>query len=202
MDDSPRSPDETMENQTSFDLSRAIQVWRRNLAQSAAFRSTDLDELEAHLRDAIPALEAAGLSSEESFLIASRRIGTRHTLESEFGKINPGRAWLNRPVAHARRDVARAFHNQVVVANQNDVAAPLHCLDNQLAAPRLAVVRFVVRRIIQLVSLSIDQAGRSIVQRDHSDQDAVGLGECGLGVCEGRVAETGIAFDGGRDLPR
>ena len=97
MDDSPRNPDENMENQTSFDLSDAIRKWRGNLAQSAAFRSADLDELEAHLRDAIPAFEAAGLSSEESFLIASRRIGSRHTLESEFAKINPARAWLNRP---------------------------------------------------------------------------------------------------------
>ena len=97
MDGSPRSIDETMEDQTSFDLSGAIQEWRRNLAQSAAFDSNDLDELETHLRDAIPALEAAGLSSEESFLIASRRIGTRDALESEFEKINPGRAWLNRP---------------------------------------------------------------------------------------------------------
>jgi len=86
-----------MENQTSFDLSDAIQKWRRNLAQSDAFDSNDLDELEAHLRDAIPALQAAGLSSEESFLIASRRIGTRHALESEFGKINARQAWLNRP---------------------------------------------------------------------------------------------------------
>jgi signal peptidase I len=86
-----------MENQNSFDLSGAIQQWRRNLAQSAAFDRNDLDELEAHVRDAMPALQAAGLSSEESFLIASRRIGTRHALESEFEKINPGRAWLNRP---------------------------------------------------------------------------------------------------------
>jgi signal peptidase I len=86
-----------MEDQTSFDLNDAIRKWRANLAQSAAFRSTDLDELETHLRDAIPALEAAGLSPEECFLIASRRIGTRHALESEFGKINRGRAWLNRP---------------------------------------------------------------------------------------------------------
>ena len=97
MDGSPRSFDETMEEQTSFDLNGAIQEWRRNLAQSAAFDSNDLDELETHLRDAIPALQAAGLSSEESFLIASRRIGTRDALESEFEKINPGRAWLNRP---------------------------------------------------------------------------------------------------------
>jgi signal peptidase I len=86
-----------MEEQTSFDLNGAIQEWRRNLAQSAAFDSNDLDELETHLRDAMPALQAAGLSSEESFLIASRRIGTRDALESEFEKVNPGRAWLNRP---------------------------------------------------------------------------------------------------------
>jgi signal peptidase I len=97
VDGSPRGLDETMENQTSFDLSGAIENWRRNLAQSAAFDGNDLDELEAHLRDAIPALQAAGLSPEESFLIASRRIGTRDALESEFGKINAGQAWLNRP---------------------------------------------------------------------------------------------------------
>jgi signal peptidase I len=86
-----------MEEQTSFDLSGAIHEWRRNLAQSAAFRGADLDELEAHLRDTILALQAAGLSSEESFLIAARRIGTPHALESEFGKINAGHSWLNRP---------------------------------------------------------------------------------------------------------
>ncbi len=97
MDGRPRSLDETMENQTSFDLNGAIQEWRRNLSQSPAFDRNDLDELEAHLRDAIPALQAAGLSAEESFLIASRRIGARHTLESEFAKVKSGRASLNRP---------------------------------------------------------------------------------------------------------
>ena len=97
MDGSRRSPDETMEDQTSFDLSGAIQKWRRNLAQSAVFHRADLDELEAHLRDAIQTLQAAGLSSEESILIASGRIGTRDRLELEFGKINAGHAWLNRP---------------------------------------------------------------------------------------------------------
>jgi len=86
-----------MENQTPFDLSSAIGKWRRNLAESSAFRSADLDELEAHLRDAIPGLLAGGLSSEEAFLIACRRLGTRSALESEFVKINAGRTFLNRP---------------------------------------------------------------------------------------------------------
>jgi hypothetical protein len=85
-----------MENQTSFDLNGAIEKWRRNLEESSAFRSADLDELETHLRDAVPGLQTAGLSPEEAFLIACRRIGTRSTLETEFRKVN-GRAWLNRP---------------------------------------------------------------------------------------------------------
>lgn len=97
MDGSPRSTDEIMENQTSFDLSSAIQTWRQNLEQSEAFSPADLDELEAHLHDAMPALLASGLSSEESFLIAARRIGPRQSLVSEFGKIRTGQAWLNRP---------------------------------------------------------------------------------------------------------
>ena len=86
-----------MENQTSFDLSNAIGNWRRSLAQSAAFRQADLDELETHLRDAIPSLQAAGLSTEESFLIASRRIGPPNSLESEFRKVQNGPVWINRP---------------------------------------------------------------------------------------------------------
>jgi len=97
VDGSPRSSDEAMENQTSFDLSSAIQKWRENLAQSTTFRAADLDELEAHLRDAVPGLQAAGLSPEEAFLIATRRIGPREALESEFRKINATRAWLNKP---------------------------------------------------------------------------------------------------------
>lgn len=56
MDGSPRSPDETMEDQTSFDLNGAIQKWRRDLEHSPTFRRSDLDELEAHLRDELSTL--------------------------------------------------------------------------------------------------------------------------------------------------
>ena len=56
MDDSARSSDEIMENQTSSDLSRAIQQWRRHLQQSSAFQHADLDELESHLHDSMPPL--------------------------------------------------------------------------------------------------------------------------------------------------
>jgi hypothetical protein len=85
-----------MENETSFDLNLAIQRWRENLSQSAAFRSENLNELVSHLRDSIATLQSSGLSEEESFLIASRRIGGDRQLEREFGKVNGRAVWLDR----------------------------------------------------------------------------------------------------------
>ncbi len=85
-----------MENPTSFDLNHAIQEWRENLAQSPAFRSENLNELESHLSDSIATLQTRGLSAEEAFLIATRRIGKGGALESEFGKLNGTAVWLDR----------------------------------------------------------------------------------------------------------
>ena len=51
-----------METTTSFDLNRAIQSWRENLAQSPAFRGENLNELESHLRDSVATWQARGLS--------------------------------------------------------------------------------------------------------------------------------------------
>jgi len=85
-----------MENQTSFDLNLAIQSWREELANSAAFRRENLDELESHLRDSVAALQTRGLSTEEAFRVAIRRIGQSQQLESEFSKLDRDSIWLMR----------------------------------------------------------------------------------------------------------
>lgn len=85
-----------MANETPFDLNLAIQRWRENLAQSPAFRSENLNELESHLRDSVATLQAARLSDEEAFLIASRRVGVDKQIEIEFGKVNGHNIWLDR----------------------------------------------------------------------------------------------------------
>src|ERR1017187_1538596 len=82
-----------MENSNSFDLNPAIQQWRENLAQSSAFRGENLNELESHLRDSIATLQACGLSTEEAFLSATRRVGKGDALEMEFAKVNAGTVW-------------------------------------------------------------------------------------------------------------
>lgn len=80
----------------SFDLNLAIQRWRENLAQSPAFHSENLNELESHLRDSVATLRSHGLSDEEAFLIASHRLGNGQQLESEFGKVNRTATWADR----------------------------------------------------------------------------------------------------------
>jgi hypothetical protein len=85
-----------MQEDNSFDLNCAIQLWRENLAQSPAFRSENLYELETHLRDSIALLQRNGLSAEESFLIAAKRIGSNGMLEAEFAKQNARSVWLDR----------------------------------------------------------------------------------------------------------
>jgi len=85
-----------METASAFDLNRAIQQWRANLAQSPAFRGENLNELESHLDDSIATWQSCGLSAEEAFMVATNRIGKGGALESEFGKVNGTAVWLDR----------------------------------------------------------------------------------------------------------
>jgi hypothetical protein len=85
-----------METTTPFDLNRAIQQWRADLAQSSAFRGENLDELETHLRDSVAAWQARDLSAEEAFYIAAKRVGTGAVLKKEFGKVNTVNVWVER----------------------------------------------------------------------------------------------------------
>lgn len=79
-----------------FELGIAIQNWRESLAQSPAVTGECLAEMESHLHDAIATLQTRGLTEEESFLIATRRLGRTETLAQEFGKVNVAAVWRDR----------------------------------------------------------------------------------------------------------
>jgi hypothetical protein len=85
-----------METPNETGLNEVIGRWRAGLAHTGTMRPTDLDELEAHLRDAIDKLASSGLSPEEAFLVASRRLGTAGGLTTEFAKVNGQEIWLTR----------------------------------------------------------------------------------------------------------
>jgi hypothetical protein len=58
--------------------------------------SFDLNQMEPHLRDSVATLQPRGLSAEEAFVIATRRIGQGRQLEAGLDKTNRNSVWLAR----------------------------------------------------------------------------------------------------------
>jgi hypothetical protein len=70
-----------------------IAEWRAYVAKAPAVNGRDVDELDAHLRDQIAELDAAGLTADEAFLVAVKRMGDLDTLSREFAREHRGRLW-------------------------------------------------------------------------------------------------------------
>lgn len=75
-----------------FDLEKSVRTWTDGLRSRGAFRAEDIVELESHLREEIDGLVKAGLSGEESFLVAERRVGRPEALAAEYAKVH-GEPW-------------------------------------------------------------------------------------------------------------
>jgi hypothetical protein len=74
-------------------LESEIAEWRAFVAQRPAVDGRDVEELETHLRDQIADLDAAGLTPDEAFLIAVKRIGRLDDVSREFAREHSGRLW-------------------------------------------------------------------------------------------------------------
>jgi hypothetical protein len=70
-----------------------IAEWRAYVARAPGVNGHDLDELEDHLRHQIADLNAAGLTADEAFLIAVKRLGDVDGLSREFAREHSGRLW-------------------------------------------------------------------------------------------------------------
>lgn len=80
-----------------FDLENSINEWRLTL-DSEALRASDIDELEAHLRESVVRLQNGDLSERGAFLVALDRLGDSQSIQSEFAKANPERHWRQRAI--------------------------------------------------------------------------------------------------------
>jgi hypothetical protein len=70
-----------------------IAEWRAHVSSAPGVDGHDVDELEDHLRDQMAELGAAGLSEDEGFLIAVKRLGDVDSLSREFAREHSGRLW-------------------------------------------------------------------------------------------------------------
>jgi hypothetical protein len=70
-----------------------IAEWRTFVAGAPAVNGHDVDELEDHLRHQIAELNAAGLTDDEAFLVAVKRMGDLDAVSREFAREHSDRLW-------------------------------------------------------------------------------------------------------------
>ena len=70
-----------------------IAEWRAYVANATGVNGRDVDELEDHLRHQIAELSAVGLTDDEAFLVAVKRMGDLDDLSREFAREHSGRLW-------------------------------------------------------------------------------------------------------------
>src|ERR1044072_3087662 len=74
-------------------LEEQIGQWRSYLRRRQAIQPVDAEELEDHLREHVASLMAAGLSADEAFLVAVKRMGQLDALSREFAREHSERLW-------------------------------------------------------------------------------------------------------------
>ncbi|MCK9929249.1 permease prefix domain 1-containing protein [Frankia sp. Mgl5] len=67
--------------------------WRHYAQRRRELQSSDADELEDHLRGSVDELVMAGLSADEAFLVAVKRMGSLDELSREFAREHSERLW-------------------------------------------------------------------------------------------------------------
>jgi hypothetical protein len=74
-------------------LEEQIAQWRGFLRRRQAIHDADVAELEDHLRDQVSVLMTAGLTGDEAFLVAVKRMGSLDAVSREFAREHSDRLW-------------------------------------------------------------------------------------------------------------
>ena len=96
-------------------LEEQIAQWRTYLRRRQAVHGPDVEELEGHLRDQLTALTDAGLSGDEAFLVAVKRMGNLDALSREFARAHSERLWKQLVVAPETDAPADTSRTEILV---------------------------------------------------------------------------------------
>lgn len=89
-------------------LDTQIDLWRAHMERRATVTRPDVDELEDHLRGQIETLHDAGLTDDEAFLVAVKRLGRQDDIAREFARENSKRLWKQLVLGASEDDDQRA----------------------------------------------------------------------------------------------
>jgi hypothetical protein len=79
-----------------FDLAASLTRWRESLGAHEALTPERVRELETHLRDSLAEIRAQGITANEAFWVAARRVGDASSLAGQFVQADPASVWRTR----------------------------------------------------------------------------------------------------------
>src|SRR5918998_1104971 len=129
----PRDPKPTS-------LEEQIDRWRSYLRRRQAIHSVDVAELEDHLREQVAVLVDSGLTTDEAFLVAVKRMGKLDTLSREFAREHSDRLW-----------------KQLVVVSSDSGELRARARTDAIVAFSLAVAAAVLIKVPALFGIQLDQ---------------------------------------------
>jgi hypothetical protein len=106
-------------------LEEQIAQWREYVRRRQALHGPDVEELEGHLRDQLVALTEAGLTGDEAFLVAVKRMGSLDALSREFARAHSERLWKQLVIAPEAEEPAKTSYTETLVVLGLAVAAAL-----------------------------------------------------------------------------
>ena len=106
-------------------LEEQIAQWREYLRRRQASHGSDIEKLEEHLRDQLKTLTEAGLTGEEAFLVAVKRMGRLDALSREFARAHSERLWKQLVITPDADAPASTSHTEIFVVLGLAVAAAL-----------------------------------------------------------------------------
>ena len=128
----------TSQDQT-VSLEEQIDQWRNYLLRRQAIHTVDVAELEDHLREQLTGLVDAGLTTDEAFLVAVKRMGDLDALSREFAREHSERLW-----------------KQLVVFPSDTREPPMQAQKDAIVAFLLAVAAAVAIKVPELFGLRLD----------------------------------------------
>jgi hypothetical protein len=106
-------------------LEDQIAQWRAYVGRRQALHGSDVEELEGHLRDQLAALTESGLTGDEAFLVAVKRMGSLDALSREFARAHSERLWKQLVIASDDEASTTTLSSETFVVLGLAVAAAL-----------------------------------------------------------------------------
>lgn len=119
-------------------LEEQISQWRSYLLRRQAIHAVDVAELEDHLREQITGFMKSGLTADEAFLVAVKRMGSLDALSREFAREHSERLW-----------------KQLVVLPSDQAPTDARTGWNAFAAFAMAVVAGILLKLPELFGLHL-----------------------------------------------